>query len=64
MTTNNGLIMYLSVLAVVRRVKGSRVLREKGLTACHSWLKANWERRKGWGVFAGLNAVNNIRECS
>lgn len=30
-------------------------------TVCHSWFKAKWEKRGGAGLFAELNAVNNIR---
>lgn len=44
-TAINGLIMYLAVLAVVRREKGGRGS-ERGLTACHGWLKASREKRE------------------
>lgn len=37
-TAINGLIMYLGVLAVVKRVKV--------LTACHGWLTGSWEKRE------------------
>ena len=46
-TAINGLIMYLAVLAVVKKGEGGQRVEEKGLTACHGWLKASWEKREG-----------------
>lgn len=45
-TAINGLIMYLVVLAVVKRVKGGQRVEEEGLTACHGWFKASWEKER------------------
>lgn len=62
MTAINGLIMYLTVLAVVKRVKGSES-EGKGVDSVSRLVKSKLgEERKA--LFAGLNAVNNIRECS
>lgn len=44
-TSINGLIMYFVVLACCKGEGGQRV-EEKGLTVCHGWLKASWEKRE------------------
>lgn len=62
MTGINGLIMYLAVLAVVKRVKGTEG-RGKGVDSMSQLVKSKPGAERE-GLFAGLNAVNNIRECS
>lgn len=47
MNAINGLIMYLALLAVVKRVKRGRGQGKMGLTGRHAWLKANWKGREG-----------------
>lgn len=62
MTTINGLIMYLAVLAVMNRVRGAED-RGKQVDSVSQLVKSKLEEvRKA--LFVRLNAVNNIRECS
>lgn len=49
MTGINGLIMYLAFWQLWKGWRGQRA-EEKGLTACHSWLKANPEQREERGL--------------
>lgn len=62
-TAINGLIMYLAVLAVVKRVRGGAEGGGEGVDSVSRLVKSKLgEEREA--LFVGLNAVNNIRECS
>lgn len=63
-TAINGLIMYLAVLASCEKGEGGAEGRGKGVDSVSRVVKKQAGREERRTLFVGLNAVNNIRECS
>lgn len=63
MTAITGLIMYLAALAVVKKVEAGSKGRERGADSVSRLVRSKLGEEKKT-LIVGLNAVNNIRECS